>query len=334
MARSSAAGSNASLPSTWPSSSSGGRALDPRSSRSPARCASAYDCEVTHWLGGRRPGLLGRRGQLPYGEARGQRRAARAAIAYSSFLKASQLASGTQRAAAAARMELDRIGSSWKIVTGWKTTLTLPSLASRSIVGVDPGVQLLADGTVEVLVQIEHGRVACPGRRAPWIRRAGASAGPPPTRTACRARRHDRQHDQRRHGDHEPSPSCSSRPALVCPTRRDLTGLGNKACSRSRLRSAENRHDRKASDLAPDVARYILDHSTRPTRCWRSSPPRPRRSPATGANADLPRPGDAAHHDHPAGGARNVAVEVGTFTGYSSLCIARGLPRRHLTAST
>jgi hypothetical protein len=56
-------------------------------------------------------------------------------MAYSSFLKASQFASGMHRAAAAARTELERIGSSRKIVTEWKTTLTFPSLASRSIVG-------------------------------------------------------------------------------------------------------------------------------------------------------------------------------------------------------
>lgn len=81
----------------------------------------------------------------------------------------------------------------------------------------------------------------------------------------------------------------------------------------------------KASVLHPDVARYLLDHCT---------PPDPLLEEL--AAETLAATGDSAGMQiSPDQGrfltmitqlvAPDVAVEVGTFTGYSSVCIARGL---------
>ncbi|MDF2708046.1 MAG: SAM-dependent methyltransferase [Nonomuraea muscovyensis] len=81
----------------------------------------------------------------------------------------------------------------------------------------------------------------------------------------------------------------------------------------------------KASVLQPDVARYLLDHCTPPDRLLEEL-----------AAETLAATGDSAGMQiSPDQGrfltmitqlvAPDVAVEVGTFTGYSSICIARGL---------
>ncbi|MFG3440182.1 O-methyltransferase [Nonomuraea sp. NPDC047897] len=81
----------------------------------------------------------------------------------------------------------------------------------------------------------------------------------------------------------------------------------------------------KASVLQPDVARYLLDHSTPPDGLLEELTAET--LAATGDRAGMQISPDQGRFLTMITQlvAPDVAVEVGTFTGYSSVCIARGL---------
>ncbi|NRQ37199.1 O-methyltransferase [Nonomuraea sp. NN258] len=86
----------------------------------------------------------------------------------------------------------------------------------------------------------------------------------------------------------------------------------------------------KAFLLDPAVAQYILDHSTTPDSLLADLAAETRA--ATGDRAGMQISPDQGRFLTMITQllAPEVAVEVGTFTGYSSLCIARGLSGGHL----
>jgi predicted O-methyltransferase YrrM len=82
----------------------------------------------------------------------------------------------------------------------------------------------------------------------------------------------------------------------------------------------------KSFTLSPDVYRYLLAHGTQPDEVQRALIVRTREAVKDLAGMQIsPEQGAFMTLLTRLIGARS-AIEVGTFTGYSALCIARGLP--------
>jgi predicted O-methyltransferase YrrM len=82
----------------------------------------------------------------------------------------------------------------------------------------------------------------------------------------------------------------------------------------------------KSFTLSPEVHQYLLDHGSRPDDVQRALIERTREAAKDFAGMQIaPEQGAFMTMITRLIGARR-AIEVGTFTGYSALCIARGLP--------
>jgi caffeoyl-CoA O-methyltransferase len=82
----------------------------------------------------------------------------------------------------------------------------------------------------------------------------------------------------------------------------------------------------KSFTLSPEVHRYLLAHGSQPDDVQRALIERTREAAKDFAGMQIaPEQGAFMTMITRLIGARN-AIEVGTFTGYSALCIARGLP--------
>jgi len=84
--------------------------------------------------------------------------------------------------------------------------------------------------------------------------------------------------------------------------------------------------DPKGIFLSPDLGRYLVDHSTPPDRILTELVDETRRAAPERMSMQISADqGRLLTMLVQLSGARRV-VEVGTFTGYSSICLARGLP--------
>ncbi len=81
----------------------------------------------------------------------------------------------------------------------------------------------------------------------------------------------------------------------------------------------------KSFQLAPEIHHYLIEHGTKPDAIQRELIEETQRLGGISMMQIAPEQGTFMTMLARAIGAKR-AVEVGTFTGYSSLCIARGLP--------
>ena len=93
--------------------------------------------------------------------------------------------------------------------------------------------------------------------------------------------------------------------------------------------------DIKSLGVSPEVHRYLVEHGMPPDSVQRELMEETRKLGGISIMQVAPEQGAFLTVFARAIGARR-AIEVGTFTGYSSLCIARGLPAdgRHVTCDT